>query len=1239
MATVGQQLTTPEAGWRRYDDTHAGLTYTGSWYTATSTSYYSGSVKVTTRAADNNYITFTFYGTKIRLIADLYQDRHSDNAITIDGVSETFSEYRSGSTSLQQAIVYEKTDLPLAFHTVSVTVGHNRVNFIMDAIDIDETGYLYGYTLSAPEIGWKRYDDGIATLKRAGTWVYDPYTAAYQGAVRYTVDVNAKIEFRFYGTKLRILANTFTNKPTNIPVIIDGITEAFNENNSGGQQILVYEKTNLTLDYHSVILQSPSNLGSQNWNIDAIDIDSTGRLYHPDEVTDMANITVGKRIRCHYSSPASGVGGSINNLGKETSDFIPAASSAIPNGDFYFIATEIVNQKIILVADRNVQHTISWDVLNNSGIASNTGNPLFHDPTSSIVNYFPMNESSGVTVFDEVGSSNGTATGTTIISGWNGIGYARSFNGTSDHIRFANNPLIPTGKKSIRLKIRVPSVPTSIGYVFSNVDNSLTQHGMGMSVNTDGKLRIWGANATSGYRYDLTTLSSICDNVWHDVLFTWDGTTSQNGAKLYVDDMVNPIAQATSSSAEPTTYYAAGTTFGRLGGTATVYYLRCDLDSVEIYNDVINTNNSAPELANRKWTIRLLTGGTSSTDTDNEWNKYIVSSNLNGAIVPGDDNVWNWNVGANTWTSTTISGTPANRVVRGITNSITSFGSNPSSTSTSAKGFRPVLVIEDLFNYDKTEIVSSITIPYRNDIASMIYVYRDEYFDGTTSVTQRKSYLNVPHRNDMMTSLSVNPNGFMKGNVAITPISWLYLDSSIEVKLPSNIFSYISVKPHNKMTGTVEIFQPPVTTVDLFPLQDAFIRSLVPKLNYGTEQEMLVGVNPNTGEYYKSLIKFDISSIPLSQKIKSAFVNVYYDDINDIPVNLSMFEALGTWTETGVTWANTPTTGNITSTIQTPDQNGYISFDVKENISDWYNGLKINDGWIIDAENATETYKLYTKERAVNKPYITIEYFDPIAKSTGIVDIPVTLTVVQNKHKDINSSIIVTSSRRTDDFTTHLHVLNRDMLESFLAVNKAAMPGTIVVRRDGFNTLSSSMTIRGRKTNDFDSNIKVSRPVLISSIKVRGNSDAPLTTYITIRKAKTDDLRSYMSVGKPWINTSISVVTSSYLSSSITVNKQGEKSLSSSITVRKSDASDFGGSVNIWIPSLLSSNISVISGFLYSSITVPYKAHKDISSRITVREKYASDMTSYIGIYRLDSIEGFIQVVQNGGNSGFVIII
>lgn len=92
--------------------------------------------------------------------------------------------------------------------------------------------------------------------------------------------------------------------------------------------------------------------------------------------------------------------------------------------------------------------------------------------------------------------------------------------------------------------------------------------------------------------------------------------------------------------------------------------------------------------------IRLMSGGTVSTDKDNEWDKHIVGSNLDGSIVTGDNNVWNWN-GVWSLTSTTNSANNAQRVVRGRA-SVSDWQFGTTTQAQVSFGFRPVLEIESL---------------------------------------------------------------------------------------------------------------------------------------------------------------------------------------------------------------------------------------------------------------------------------------------------------------------------------------------------------------------------------------------------------------------------------------------------------------------------------------------------------------------------------------------------------------
>lgn len=99
----------------------------------------------------------------------------------------------------------------------------------------------------------------------------------------------------------------------------------------------------------------------------------------------------------------------------------------------------------------------------------------------------------------------------------------------------------------------------------------------------------------------------------------------------------------------------------------------------------------------KNFTVRLPTGGASSADKNNEWDKIIVKSTLNGSIVPGDDNVWHWK-GIYSWCSTTLSSAIAYRIVHG-NSAVNTYSNSVSSFSSATTGFRPVLLVQNLTSY------------------------------------------------------------------------------------------------------------------------------------------------------------------------------------------------------------------------------------------------------------------------------------------------------------------------------------------------------------------------------------------------------------------------------------------------------------------------------------------------------------------------------------------------------------
>ena len=151
MATVGQALTAPEAGWKRIDDLDSNILCVGTWThaIATGSSYYKSSRSFTVTSGD--YLVFKFTGSKIRLIGarGLIQGIFE---VYIDGISygqvNQYSDAVTGNDLVFYVLDFEKLNLTQGEHLVKF-INISGKSTLLDAIDIIEDGYLIS-PLTAP---------------------------------------------------------------------------------------------------------------------------------------------------------------------------------------------------------------------------------------------------------------------------------------------------------------------------------------------------------------------------------------------------------------------------------------------------------------------------------------------------------------------------------------------------------------------------------------------------------------------------------------------------------------------------------------------------------------------------------------------------------------------------------------------------------------------------------------------------------------------------------------------------------------------------------------------------------------------------------------------------------------------------------------------------------------------------------------------------------------------------------
>jgi hypothetical protein len=333
--------------------------------------------------------------------------------------------------------------------------------------------------------------------------------------------------------------------------------------------------------------------------------------------TKVEDMEIGDMIPCRYKA-SSGSAGIFSELGTCTAHDIPVTGTATPDGLFNFIKVD----KGLLIADRVIQHSISWDTLNSSKYIQ--GKIFTQDITSGTVMEFS--------------------------SCWGGYSGNNVFSTTEEW-----HPA--SGITNGDITINLPS-PVTI------TDFSFTSRGA-------------------------SYVPSSCE------LFSLDNETT-----------IMPLTRV-------------------VNGTTSVYKLekpiQIQLLKIKVYNSYYFTINnlkfSVLDINLYSSILRSLTGGNAYLGTDgkasltdkglgawpvnNEWDKYIVNSDLGGKIVAGDDNVWHWNSVVFWCQDTPIngclrqdnysgSGSSTWKIQRGAVSPLY-VSQNPSTQMHSVQGFRPVL--------------------------------------------------------------------------------------------------------------------------------------------------------------------------------------------------------------------------------------------------------------------------------------------------------------------------------------------------------------------------------------------------------------------------------------------------------------------------------------------------------------------------------------------------------------------
>ncbi|MCM3201629.1 hypothetical protein M3631_22205 [Bacillus cereus] len=289
-AKVGDVLLQPETGWKRIDDTDVNIKYSGNWTLIDNLSDYHNSTARFKHAKQSSVddsamsATFKFKGTKLRVIGVSNNTYDREAQIIIDGKPETISFYADRDVSPTRVLLFDKQGLTDEIHTVEL----KGVFMHLDAIDIDETGSMVpptkvGDVLLQPESGWKRYKHPDENFAYAGVWGLSAGSAEELFHYANPNKPEYSVEFMFVGKSLRIICPNRLIHNDSMVISIDGNEETYSLRGTDRNFVLVYEKQNLEVKTHTVVIKSAKPDIVSFWGID---IDSEGYLVKTAKVGD-----------------------------------------------------------------------------------------------------------------------------------------------------------------------------------------------------------------------------------------------------------------------------------------------------------------------------------------------------------------------------------------------------------------------------------------------------------------------------------------------------------------------------------------------------------------------------------------------------------------------------------------------------------------------------------------------------------------------------------------------------------------------------------------------------------------------------------------------------------------------------------------------------------------------------------------------------------------------------------------
>ena len=163
------------------------------------------------------------------------------------------------------------------------------------------------------------------------------------------------------------------------------------------------------------------------------------------------------------------------------------------------------------------------------------------------------------------------------------------------------------------------------------------------------------------------------------------------------------------------------------------------------------------------------------------------------------------------------------------------------------------------------------------------------------------------------------------------------------------------------------------------PTQDSYVYQYSPNSNYGAERQLKIYSNIfDENTITRSLIEFDLTSIPPGTGIQSALLNIYMFNQAGSDFAIEARGVLNPWNEMNVTWNNQPAHDTDLAAILPYQGYGWWHFDITALAQFWVDNPGLNHGLKLKMEMEQYPDSLgraayfYSRDTSLNQPNLEV---------------------------------------------------------------------------------------------------------------------------------------------------------------------------------------------------------------------------------------------------------------------------